>query len=385
MRSEAQRRASRVNGSRSRGPTTPEGKSITRFNGLKHGLRAEHVVLPGEDPAAFEAERQAWQNDWRPASHTRAVLVERATIASWRLRRCVRVETGRLGEVVAEAIRNFDDDRLARVERTVDRFMDDPPTALATLRSDVAGIDRLLRGWRELAEALADGPAGWKEALFHQRLLCLTGHGPDTSCISAGPHGETSWRLLGINTRRPNVDPPKKGEPESLADDLRRVIAVSIAEHQERRATLPDLADDRRSAVAAALARDAEGGETRHRYEMAHDRALRAIVAQFLARSRSGADLGGDEGDRPMEPGSPCVESLSEPAESPSGPEVDGAGSQAGTCGDAKSCADERSEAPGSVGADEVGLIPSPVSAPDRPATAPDRAPRPAKRGGMRQ
>ncbi|HEY2158138.1 MAG TPA: hypothetical protein VGH33_21090, partial [Isosphaeraceae bacterium] len=92
MRSEKQRQASRTNGSKSKGPITPEGKNTSKFNGLKHGLRAEHVILPGEDPAAFEAERQAWIDDWKPPSHTRAVLVERAAVASWRLRRSVKAE-----------------------------------------------------------------------------------------------------------------------------------------------------------------------------------------------------------------------------------------------------------------------------------------------------
>ena len=99
MRSEKQRQASLANGAKSRGPTSAAGKAVSKFNGLKHGLRAEQVVLPGEDPAEFEAERQGWIDDWRPRSHTRAVLVERAAVASCRLRRAVRVEASRLREL----------------------------------------------------------------------------------------------------------------------------------------------------------------------------------------------------------------------------------------------------------------------------------------------
>ena len=40
----------------------------------------------------FQAELKGWRDDWRPGSHTAAVLVERAAVASWRLRRCVRAE-----------------------------------------------------------------------------------------------------------------------------------------------------------------------------------------------------------------------------------------------------------------------------------------------------
>src|SRR5205807_3400512 len=83
-RSPAQQEASRRNGARGKGPLRPETREKVKFNGLKHGLRAEQVVLPGEDPAEFEAEVRAWFDDYDPQSHTRAVLCRRAAEASWR-------------------------------------------------------------------------------------------------------------------------------------------------------------------------------------------------------------------------------------------------------------------------------------------------------------
>src|SRR4029077_4619196 len=88
MATQAQIDANRKNAQKSTGPKSPDGKDVTRFNGLKHGLRAEHVVLPGEDKGAFEAELKSWPDDWNPQPQTRAALVERAASASWRLRRC---------------------------------------------------------------------------------------------------------------------------------------------------------------------------------------------------------------------------------------------------------------------------------------------------------
>ncbi len=66
QRTEKQRQASRENGKKSRGPTSPEGKDVSKFNGVTHGLCAVHLILPGEDPAALDAEFQAWDNDWNP-------------------------------------------------------------------------------------------------------------------------------------------------------------------------------------------------------------------------------------------------------------------------------------------------------------------------------
>src|SRR5579864_1893041 len=90
-RSERQRLASIANGSRSKGPR-PENLEKVRLNGLKHGLRTEQVILPGEDPAEFEALRGALHDEWEPATLTRALLVERLAIAAWRLRRATRAD-----------------------------------------------------------------------------------------------------------------------------------------------------------------------------------------------------------------------------------------------------------------------------------------------------
>jgi hypothetical protein len=47
--------ANRRNAMKSTGPRTSAGKSRSRFNGLTHGLTAKVPVLPGEDPAEFQA------------------------------------------------------------------------------------------------------------------------------------------------------------------------------------------------------------------------------------------------------------------------------------------------------------------------------------------
>ena len=52
--------ASRKNRARSLGPKTVDGKDRSRFNAMKHGMRARTAFLPGEDPAAFQARRDAW-------------------------------------------------------------------------------------------------------------------------------------------------------------------------------------------------------------------------------------------------------------------------------------------------------------------------------------
>ncbi len=151
MRSEKQRQASRTNGAKSKGPKSPEGKAVSKFNGLKHGLRAEHVVLPGEDPLAFEAERQGWIQDWKPISHTRAILVERAAVASWRLRRAVKAEAAFLAERADNAGYAFELERFNRAERALTAPTSTPSPPSCSSGSTPTGSERLIASCTELA------------------------------------------------------------------------------------------------------------------------------------------------------------------------------------------------------------------------------------------
>jgi hypothetical protein len=91
--SDARAEASRRNGAKSRGPRTPEGKTRSAQNALKHGLRTEkHVVLPDEDATEFEALEAAMLEELAPAGALQTVLARRVAIAVWRLARADRLE-----------------------------------------------------------------------------------------------------------------------------------------------------------------------------------------------------------------------------------------------------------------------------------------------------
>ena len=55
MATQAQINANRANAQKSTGPRSVEGKSASRFNALKHGIDAASIVIPGEDPADYDA------------------------------------------------------------------------------------------------------------------------------------------------------------------------------------------------------------------------------------------------------------------------------------------------------------------------------------------
>ena len=371
QRSEAQRQASRINGSKSRGPITPTGKNTSKFNGLKHGLRAEHVVLPGENPAEFEAERQAWLHDWNPKSHTRAILIERAAIASWRLRRSVKAEAAFLAERAETAAYAFDSDRFNRVERAIARADVDAVAAVSLLELDAHGLDRLIASCGELERALEGGPKGWDQPHYHMRLMLLIGQRIDEYPSFAGPIPKASARLLAANNaefaEKPCFDyghgavvfPLPEEEYEAAVETIRRAIAEQVERLRERRGRVPEPAELRRRAVAAAYADGTEDGKLRHRYEMAIDRSLRATILQLMMLEKSGADLAGDKSY-------------------PKSAEEDTADESIPPEGDAV-------VASGSVGAGELGSTPTRAAGPIRGLKATIQVPEPGGGGGSRR
>jgi hypothetical protein len=292
--------ANQRNAQKSTGPKSRPGKDKTRFNGLKHGLRAEQVVLPGESDAEFQAERQAWFDDWRPQSHTRAVLVERAAVASWRLRRSVRVESARISTIALEAGREFDRTDAEMIERAMADMEHNPEDANDLLLSDPAGIDHLLaivaRLDTDLAElgrwttlddhyhplmALLRYPAGTTpdevedehdQVVANDALGLLIFHDPKVGELADGPMSRAQARRTAARLRE---------DLASIRQDLEAAAARFIGNE-----TL------RARAVEAACRDVSKAGVLHHRYEMAHDRSLRATIGQLMALGKSGADLG---------------------------------------------------------------------------------------------
>jgi hypothetical protein len=94
MSTERQIDANRLNAQHSTGPITPEGRAAVRLNGLKYGLYAETLILPGEDPAQFDALLDRLDAEYQPATPTEEQYVSQLAMACWRRARVQRMEAG---------------------------------------------------------------------------------------------------------------------------------------------------------------------------------------------------------------------------------------------------------------------------------------------------
>ncbi|QOV90485.1 hypothetical protein [Humisphaera borealis] len=133
----------KVNGAKSRGPVTDEGKAQSRLNALRHGLCARGLLTPDEDPAEYEAFVDDYRRELHAVGTVQKNLAERAAEMAWKLRRIPVIEAqihggrreargdpdlelGALGDLIYELIGAADDgvfDRVQRYETRLERSL----------------------------------------------------------------------------------------------------------------------------------------------------------------------------------------------------------------------------------------------------------------------
>jgi hypothetical protein len=160
MPSDRQLAANKKNAQKSTGPKTPEGRAAVRLNGVKHGLTAATLVLPGERESDFESLLDSFEAEHHPATPTEEALVRQMVMAQWRLRRLYHVEAACLSlrldenaEDPAEIYENLDD--AGRLAYVVDRSAD----TLTNLARHESRLERsFYKALQELRRLRADRP-----------------------------------------------------------------------------------------------------------------------------------------------------------------------------------------------------------------------------------
>jgi hypothetical protein len=79
--------SSRINGAKSRGPVTPEGKQRAAMNAVKHGILAKGICLNIEKKEVFEELMADFCTRLQPADNVEMRLVEQAALAQFRYER----------------------------------------------------------------------------------------------------------------------------------------------------------------------------------------------------------------------------------------------------------------------------------------------------------
>jgi len=93
-----QTKANQQNAQASTGPKTSEGKAISKYNALKHGLLSKEVLLKDENADDLTTLGKKLRTELAPETELELVLVDRITANTWRLRRVMQIEREMIDE-----------------------------------------------------------------------------------------------------------------------------------------------------------------------------------------------------------------------------------------------------------------------------------------------
>jgi hypothetical protein len=79
--------SARINGAKSRGAVTAEGRRNSANGNLKHGAYSKRLLLDGESQQAYDAFRQSFQKLFQPADPFESECLDAMVAARWRMRR----------------------------------------------------------------------------------------------------------------------------------------------------------------------------------------------------------------------------------------------------------------------------------------------------------
>ena len=74
------------------GVKTEEGKAVSKYNAIKHGILTRDIILTGESEAELVDFSRKIKTELKPENEMEMLLVERIIANTWRLKRALRGE-----------------------------------------------------------------------------------------------------------------------------------------------------------------------------------------------------------------------------------------------------------------------------------------------------
>jgi hypothetical protein len=175
LTSEARLAANKQNATRSKGPTSPEGRAISRMNSLKHGLTGEGIVVAEDDQQEVASRAEAFNDAMKPRSPAGMVLVLQMATLSVRMERAGQQEFAAIALNVRHAAENFDQERIDRAEALFETLGENPRGILRKLKRMPEGVDVMIDAWGELRNDLRIDPRPLWTAAHLEQAANMTG------------------------------------------------------------------------------------------------------------------------------------------------------------------------------------------------------------------
>lgn len=154
MSTERQKQASRANGRKSHGATTPERKLASSRNAITHGMLSTTIVLKGESRDRFLWLLDALLEEFQPQTPFEQSLIENMAVARWRQMRIWGLEKVSMEDEMQKqsGLFNASEDPATRMARAF-RTLSDDSRSLELINRYEARYDRqYLRAHRRFLE-----------------------------------------------------------------------------------------------------------------------------------------------------------------------------------------------------------------------------------------
>jgi hypothetical protein len=324
MRTRLQQYTSRLNGGKSRGPTSPQGRQRADQARLKHGLTAQaHAIIPGEDPEEAADFVQRLFDELNPIGELQNEIFSRLASACTLRRRGDRALAAKLKEQVQTAL----DTLKRRLQEEFDHFRElfraypgkRRAEGLAGLRQSSLGCQWLIQRWLDLRAALIQyGLLAFHELremsnLLDERLGRDTNPTPrgfwlSVHALLCNPHRRSQDTALTFGDMAPaqiTMYCQAWSDPAANRAELLRIIDEAIAELRAREEALrtgPEAVAQAWAAEQALVIQEPTEARLRSRYASDHQsmfyRAYRELQAvQAEAAQAAEAEGAGDEDD----------------------------------------------------------------------------------------
>jgi len=218
-RTPAQVEASRLNGAKSTGPTTPEGQAKSQNNRMVHGFRANLLALANENRGALTDHIESYKLRYSPIDRVEDDLVGLLATNMWQLMRINSVEVA-LFEIEMSGI----DEELDRDYDQIDEY---GRLALAFKKSAGENTFELLRRYKSTTERAYHRSLEALEKIRKERQ-------PPPSCQSP----ETQNNLSPDQPDEPAAT-TETVEPQPESADPQPIAAIPISTHPDFQSVTP--------------------------------------------------------------------------------------------------------------------------------------------------
>jgi hypothetical protein len=266
---------------------------------MKHGFRAETILLPNENLDDLQACFDHWTDFYRPDTPGEAFLIDRAVYYAIQLGRCAVHQAALASQQIRHALHDDEILRRTAIEPHKALLLIDPIAAYERLHHTATGCQWLMRSFDDMALILRAGRC-WSEA-EQQLAVRLTGVNPMKQGVEDSGLGQVLAAHRELVESGDFETEENTAEWAELRGELLRELEEEIAAIVPLEAELAAIEErDRAEVVARSLLADGPKAALYQRYERMYELGFQRVYKEILKAIQL-AEKAEKDGDRDEE------------------------------------------------------------------------------------